>query len=184
MRKCSHVCELHFRQDEVKKFFITNLPNGNTFKLLKERATLKKGAVPSILMKQQILPESTLLSLSSNRLPDDEQDNYCQSINEDNNNNNICVNFTHFPSVQSPPMHCNSIEDFLVIRDKVDAVQLPTQQWFSQVFHDKVMWMNWNNPYNTTVRVTLMKNMTITVSIIKAVISRGHVLHKNTLAIK
>ncbi|KAL6960123.1 hypothetical protein U1Q18_048513, partial [Sarracenia purpurea var. burkii] len=43
------VCEKHFSSDQIiKAFEVSSLPNGETFRIPREKARLKDGAVPSI----------------------------------------------------------------------------------------------------------------------------------------
>ncbi|XP_018398163.1 PREDICTED: uncharacterized protein LOC108776136 [Cyphomyrmex costatus] len=48
--KSNRVCELHFREEDIKKHYVTELSDGNTFTMLKGKPSLKLGAVPSKLL--------------------------------------------------------------------------------------------------------------------------------------
>lgn len=47
LQKHHHVCELHFKPEEVNKIFIHVVPDG-IYTLPKDRCSLRKGSVPSI----------------------------------------------------------------------------------------------------------------------------------------
>ena len=42
------ICELHFKEEELRKEFVHEMPDGTTFKLPKAKPALQKGSVPSI----------------------------------------------------------------------------------------------------------------------------------------
>ncbi|XP_015592482.1 uncharacterized protein LOC107266475 isoform X2 [Cephus cinctus] len=46
--KSNGVCELHFQEDEVEKYYVTTMPDGTVFRMRKGKATLRVGSVPSI----------------------------------------------------------------------------------------------------------------------------------------
>lgn len=49
LTKYDSVCELHFREDEIDKYFTPILlKDGSIYREKKDRPTLKKGSVPSV----------------------------------------------------------------------------------------------------------------------------------------
>lgn len=48
LTKKHKICHLHFKE-EVKRFYVTHLPNGEIHKIERGKIALKFGAIPSIL---------------------------------------------------------------------------------------------------------------------------------------
>lgn len=43
-----NVCEKHFDESEIERYFETNMPDGSVHRIKRERILLKKNAIPSI----------------------------------------------------------------------------------------------------------------------------------------
>ncbi|KYN29059.1 hypothetical protein ALC57_01523 [Trachymyrmex cornetzi] len=54
----SHVCELHFREEDIERYCVTELNNKNIFIMPKERPSLKLGAVPCKLLNSDAALEN------------------------------------------------------------------------------------------------------------------------------
>ncbi|KYN00184.1 hypothetical protein ALC62_09064 [Cyphomyrmex costatus] len=130
--KSNRVCELHFREEDIKKHYVTELSDGNTFTMLKGKPSLKLGAVPSKLLNGD----------AENKTQSSPIQKYTSSIQE-------CT---------SP---IQEFDKFTMAQIQYKKVILPTKLWFSQVFSDKIIWAQWGDQYNTARRVTLLRDMNL-----------------------
>ncbi|XP_051169725.1 uncharacterized protein LOC127287050 [Leptopilina boulardi] len=53
------LCELHFKESDIDRYFECKLPNGNVDKILRDRPKLKEGAIPCVYLENinKLYPE-------------------------------------------------------------------------------------------------------------------------------
>lgn len=182
------VCELHFREEDIEKYFITNLKDGSIFKMAKGKPNLKLDAVPCKLLNGDLnIARSSCpsepktndiseyhLEVIDHLLSPMQEDiilSSCLSEPETNDNSKYHLEENQLPPTQEFSSTVKEYEsqsvitEFSLAQDLYDTVILPTEHCFSKVFSDKIIWTQCcDESYSATFRVILLQNMNLQVS--------------------
>jgi len=110
------VCEIHFEENSLVRYFENKMPNGSIHRIRRDRLLLKKNAIPSIFpdLPQYLTTKKLIRNIPTKR-------KLCsKELTISNETYNIADNF-----------NC--------LRDTLKNMELPNSQWFFSCAHNSLV---------------------------------------------
>lgn len=142
--KIDYVCEQHFDEECLIRYFETKMPDGTIHRIKRDRVSLKSDAVPSIFPN---LPQN--VKKKKKKAP-------CDQVLKSKNSNN-------FDNVSEEQAIYNTKPSFSDLECKLKTIPLPNEQWFFSRVGKSFVFGELSSNQNIGKEIVISEELTIQV---------------------